>query len=286
MKKIGIIANCDKPRAADVLSLLDEKAAAFNLELLADEATAQLLPSGRASELNELFDAVDAVMALGGDGTMLRVVRQLDGLDKPVVGVNIGGLGFLASVAEGELDLLLECLAGDNFDTAARTLVESVVIRDGEEMSRYHGLNEVLVSSGHSSRTVTLDVSINDEQVTSYVCDGLMVATPTGSTGHSLSAGAPILRPDTAAFVISLICPHALSSRPLVVPDTSQIAIVPTVSAGEMLLSVDGQVGVPLQPGDCVNVGRSERVVRLIHLPGYEYFAVLRNKLHWSGSSL
>ena len=286
MKTIGVIANCGKARASNVLALLDKKAAAFQLELLADEATAKLLPSGEATSLGEMFDRVDAVMALGGDGTMLRVVRELDGLDKPVVGVNIGGLGFLTSVAEEQLDLLLECLATDNFVTSSRTVAESVVIRNGKEVSRYHGLNEVLVSSGPSSRAVTLGVSIDGDHVTSYVCDGLIVSTPTGSTGHSLSAGGPILRPETKAFVLSLICPHALSSRPLVVPDSSEIAIVTTGSEGELFLTIDGQVGDPLEPGDCVNVKRSDRVVRVIHLPDYDYFAVLRNKLHWSGSSL
>jgi NAD+ kinase len=147
-------------------------------------------------------------------------------------------------------------------------------------------MNDVVVSRGATSRVVTLDVSVDGDAVTSYVCDGLIVATPAGSTGHSLSAAGPILVPATKAFVVSLICPHTLSSRPLVVPDGAEIEIAAADTGGQLLLSVDGQVGQPLLEGDRVTVRRSERDVRLIHLPGYSYFRVLRQKLHWSGSSV
>lgn len=286
MKNIGIIANCSKKRASDVLRELANKAKKLELNLFADEVTARLLKCAAVPPPGEMFDSVDTVIALGGDGTMLRVVRELDGRDKPVIGVNMGGLGFLTSVAEEELDRALECLAADDFIVSVRAIAESVVVRDGTEIARYRALNDVVVSRGPSSRVVTMDVSIDNDNVTSYVCDGLIVSTPTGSTGHSLSAGGPILSPETRAFMISLICPHTLSSRPLVVPDQSEISITAADSAGELILSVDGQVGQSLVQGDCVKVRRSEKNVRFIHLPGHSYFAVLRQKLHWRGSNV
>lgn len=286
MKRIGIIANCRKERAADMLQRLAEKAKDLGLDLFADEPTVRLLKHGKTVKPDEMFDRVDAVMALGGDGTMLRAVRALDGRDKPVIGVNMGGLGFLTSVAEEELDRALECLAADEYLVSVRAIAQSAVERNGAEIARYRALNDVVVSSGPSSRVVTLDVSIDGDTVTSYVCDGLIVSTPTGSTGHSLSSGGPILSPETPAFVISLICPHTLSSRPLVVPDKSLISITVADSAGDLLLSVDGQVGQSLVQGDCVRVKRSDKNVRFLHLPGHSYFAVLRQKLHWSGSNV
>ncbi len=286
MKTIGIIANCSKKRAADVLRKLEAKALALKLTLLADAATAKLLKSAERVSFAEMFERVDAVMALGGDGTVLRTVRELDGKDNPVMGVNIGGLGFLTSLAEEELDEALECLASDNIVLSRRTVMACTVERDGVEVGRYRGLNEVLVSSGPSSRIATLAVCIDNTKVTSYMCDGLVISTPTGSTGHSLSAGGPILTPESAAFVVSLICPHTLSSRPLVVPDESTIAVTAVASGGGLFVSVDGQVGQPLEPGDCVTAARSDCAAHLIHLPTHDYFAVLRQKLKWGGSAV
>jgi len=286
MKKLGVIANCKKDRAPLVLRRLAEKACALGIEIMAEPTTADLLAAGDGVPIDRMLDNVDALMALGGDGTMLRAVRALDGRDKPVIGVNIGGLGFLTSVAEEDLERALECVASDNFVISVGTVMDSVVLRNNSEIARYRASNDVVVSRGRSSRVVVLDVSINNEKVTSYVCDGLIVSTPAGSTGHSLSAGGPIVTPHTRAFVVGLICPHTLSSRPLVVPDSSRISITAVDSAGELLLSVDGQVGQPLVQGDCVQVKRSAKGVRVIHLPQHSYFAVLRQKLRWSGSSV
>jgi NAD+ kinase len=280
------VANCGKVRAADVLQRIGRKAGELGLALLADPPTARLLPACRALQGSELLDRSDAVMALGGDGTMLRVVRDLDGRDKPVIGVNLGGLGFLTSVAEEQLEAALECLAGDKFLVSVRSVAEAAVLRGPDEAGRYRGLNEVVVGHGPSSRVIVLDVSIDGDHVTSYVCDGVIVSTPTGSTGYSMSAGGPILSPTTPAFVISLICPHTLGSRPLVVPDGSEILIRQTGGGEPLLLTVDGQVGQPLQRGDAVRVRRGDRPVRFIHLPGHSYYAVLRQKLHWSGSNV
>ena len=270
----------------EVLKRLARTGKALGLQLFADRATARLIRSAKPMDVAEMLNAVDAVMALGGDGTMLRVVRELDGRDKPIIGVKIGGLGFLTSVSEDDVDRALRCLARGEFTTSIRAILDCRAERKGRKLASYRALNDVVVSSGPSARVITLDVAIDGDSVTSYVCDGLIVSTPTGSTGHSLSAGGPILTPGTPAFVLSLICPHTLSSRPLVVPDRSEIVVLAAKSGGHLRLSVDGQVGRTLVQGDRVRVSKSQSGVRFIQLPGHSYFAVLRQKLHWSGSNL
>ncbi len=286
MKKIGIIANCKKQRACDVLARLGKKSIEAGLELFADETTVKLLGCGViVRDMKAMVDKIDAVVVLGGDGTMLRAARELDGADKPLMGVNIGGLGFMTSVAEEYLDKALDCMARDDFNTDVRSVIECVIVCGGREKAVYRALNDIVIHSG-SSRIVTLHVSVNDEKVASYACDGLVVSTPTGSTGHSLSAGGPIIMPETQAFVLSVICPHTLSSRPLVVPDKSEISVEAGDLSQNVFLSADGQVGQALVPGDRVIMRRSKKSVKFVHLPGYSYFSVLQEKLHWSGSSV
>ncbi len=285
MKTLGVIANCRKERAANVLKKLSDRAEELGLTLHASSETAELMPGIPDEPLAKVFDAVDAVVVLGGDGTMLMAVRELHGLNKPLIGVNIGSLGFMTSVAEADLSAALECLKDETFVVSNRTVAECEVTHAGG-MERYCALNDVVITSGPSSRITTLDVDVSGDSLTSYVCDGLIVSTPTGSTGHSLSAGGPILTPETRAFVISPICPHTLSSRPLVVPDTSEIAIGLAHHAGQAHLSVDGQVGLMLSHGDRVVVRRCEQYVRFLHLPDYDYFEVLRRKLRWRGSNV
>jgi NAD+ kinase len=286
VKTLGITANCTKERAADVLRRIAAKARELDLQLLADADTAALIGSDEGLSTEQMFERADVVMALGGDGTMLRAARELGGKDTPLIGVNIGGLGFLTSVAEDNLDHAMDCLARGDFALSDSAISESRVVRDGSTVAEFRSLNEVVLSTGPAARVVTLHVHIDGDYVTSYLCDGLIVSTPAGSTGHSLSAGGPILTPGTEAFVISLICPHTLSSRPLVVPDRREICVTVDESAGGLHLWVDGQVGQPLAKGDSVIVKRSDRSVRFIRLPGHSYFAVLRQKLHWSGKNV
>jgi NAD+ kinase len=287
MKSLGIIANCGKDRSADVLKGIVLKAEQLGLDVVVDTDAGDLLDDVRvASSYDEMFDTVDVVIAVGGDGTMLRAARELDGRDKPLMGFNIGALGFMTSVAEEKFEKALECLASDDLTYSERSLAACVVERDGKEIGRYRALNDILVGRGPSARVITLDMSINGDRVTSYLCDGLIVSTPTGSTGHSLSTGGPILVPDTQAFVITLICPHTLSSRPMVVPDSGEIVIRAVESANDLLLTVDGQVDQSLQQGDLIKIRRSEKGVRFIHLPGHSYFSVLRQKLRWRGSNI
>jgi NAD+ kinase len=284
MKRIGVIANRLKPDAPAVLTRLAAKAGALDMRLLTTGDTAALLPGARVVPEDQLVNEIDALVALGGDGTMLRAVRSLGGADIPVVGVNLGSLGFMTSVPQENAERALDVLADGHYTTSARAIASCRVHR-GSAAHEYRALNDIVLGWGASSRVVTIKLSIDNEEVTSYVCDGLILSTPTGSTGHSLSTGGPILHPETPAFVISVICPHALGHRPLVIPDQSRISVQIVEAPKKLLLSVDGQEEQPVEEGDRLEVARSPHSVRFFHLPGYSYFSVLRQKLHWSGSS-
>ncbi|MDD5678517.1 MAG: NAD(+)/NADH kinase [Kiritimatiellae bacterium] len=286
MKPIGIFANGSKPSAADVLCRFAETAKRLGLRLAAEPEAARFLPGVPRLTPGKLIRAISLLMVFGGDGTMLRAVRLLSGKSIPVLGVNLGSLGFLTSVAQQDAGRALECVAARRYTVEGRALVECAVIRAGRIISRYRALNDVVIDRGACYRIVTLDMRIDGEAVSSFMCDGLIVSTPTGSTGHSLAAGGPIMHPGAAAFVVSLICPHTLSSRPLVIPDEKRIIIRVAKSVGDLLLSVDGQIGEKLKPGDEVAIRRSKQKAHFVHLPDYSYFTVLRQKLYWRGSTL
>jgi len=286
MKNIGVTANVRKPRAAEVVKQLCLSARRHRLKLFGPPETAAIGEGMEAANGKALFRKIEALVALGGDGTMLRAVRELDGLDIPIMGINVGSLGFLTSVQEEDMDKALGCLAGNGFTIGVQRMAECRALRGGAEIGRYHALNDVVLQNGPSSRVIGLNMEVDGQPVTQYVCDGLIVSTPTGSTGHSLSAGGPILSPEARALVVSLICPHTLSSRPLVLPDTSTITVTVAEAVEEILLTVDGQVGMSLKERDLIEVRASDRHVRFMHMPGYSQFAVLRQKLHWSGSNV
>ncbi len=286
MKKIGVVVNCRKPHASTVLQRLAGKARALGMELYVTcGEEGELLPGATKLSEAELAKTTDVLLALGGDGTVLRAARILDGADKPVLGVNLGSLGFLTSVTEQNLDHALEALTSGVYTTSNRSVAECRVFRDEKEIGCYRGLNDVVIGWGESSRVITLDVELDGEQVASYKCDGLIVSTPTGSTGHSLSAGGPILHPDSPCFVITIICPHTLSNRPLVISDRSVVVVRGVQTTKELLLSVDGQEELSIKQGDRLEIRRAGNGVRFVHLPDYSYFAVLQQKLLWRGSS-
>ena len=268
-----------------VLARLRKKAESLGLILLPDTATAGLMGLNSAATPYDVCQQADVVMVLGGDGSMLRVVRELDGRDIPVIGVNLGALGFMTSVTENDLERALDCLVQKNYTTSLRVMMDCSVLRDGDTVvGVYQALNDSVIICG--ARVGTLRMLVDGLEVGDFVCDGLIVSTPTGSTGHSLSAGGPVLLPTSPALVVSLICPHTLSTRPLVLPNESTIEVRVVERVVGARLSVDGQIGQPLEIGDVVRMTRSRNSVRFIHLPGYNYFSVLRQKLHWRGSNV
>ena len=285
MKTIGVLANCRKPEAAEILKRLSSKAAERGLQLVTCNEAGRLLAQSVRVSNRTFAQKIDVLLALGGDGTMLKAVRALQGRDIPVLGVNIGSLGFMTSVTQDNLERAIDVLVKGNYTTSTRAIAECSLMRRGKKIGEYRALNDVAIGWGNSSRVVNLELSIDGESVTSYVCDGMIVSTPTGSTGHSLSAGGPILHPETPVFVINLICPHTLSNRPVVISDRSVVSVCVVETAKKLLLSVDGQEEQSIVAGDQLEIRRSVKGVRFIHLPGYSYFSVLRQKLHWRGSS-
>lgn len=286
MKTIGVIVNTTKAVSGEAKRRLAAVAQQLNLALVSCPPFDDQL-SGIPSMTAEKFTrSIDALVALGGDGTLLRAARLVADRPIPVLGVNLGRLGFLTSVTESELEHGIEALVSGAYTTSARTMLDGQIIRrNGEENDRIRALNDVVIGWGQSTRIVTLEVTINNEPVSSYRCDGIIVSTPTGSTGHSLSSGGPIVHPNSASLVLNVICPHTLSARPLVVPDDVEIRIMVKQTSKQLLLSVDGQDGQSLSDGDTLVIRKAPHPFNLVHLPGYQYFSVLRKKLHWSNSS-
>lgn len=284
MKSLGVIANVAKKQAPNVLVRLKTKAAALGLSVLPDQATAALMGLVSTDSPRDVVQKADTVMVLGGDGSMLRAVRELDGRDVPVIGVNLGSLGFMTSVTENHLERALDCLVRNDYTTSLRTMLDCTVIRNGATVGTFRALNDAVIICG--TRVGTLRMFVDGQEVGDCVCDGLIVSTPTGSTGHSLSAGGPVLMPTSPAMVVTLICPHTLSIRPLVLSHDSTVDVIVVDRVVGSTLAVDGQVGQCLEIGDAVKVRRSAPGVRFIHLPGYDYFNVLRQKLHWRGSNV
>lgn len=288
MKRIGVVVNLQKPDSRPVLKRLVERSRDQQLELVTIPEVAAELPAARIVPEQEFADHVDIVVAMGGDGTMLSAVRLLNGGQAPVLGVNLGSLGFMTSVTEEAFEHALDVVVAGGYQVYERTLLHCRVERQGQQVAEYVALNEVVAGWGASSRAMTLRLEIEREEVAQYLCDGLIVSTPTGSTGHSLSAGGPIVHPAAPVFCVNVICPHTLSARPLVLSDQSEVAIhVLEIPADKRpLLSADGQGEFVLDRSDVLHIRRHDHVVRFLHLPEYSYFAVLRQKLHWRGSVL
>lgn len=286
MKKVGVIANTKRPHAADVFERLVRKTDELGWLLYADQASAKHLPNATVIDFNEFATGVDVLLAMGGDGTVLFCAKLLDGANIPILGINLGSLGFLTSVSEDNLEAALDALQLEHCVSAARMAADCTVVRNGNAGPARRMLNDAVIGFGGSSRMVTLDLTVDGESISSFACDGLIVSTPAGSTGHALSTGGPILQPGTDVFEINLICPHTLSNRPLVIPGSSLIEVSVQTSHKALILSVDGQDVENLSAGDAVRITASKKPVYFLYPPGYSYFSVLRQKLHWRGSNL
>ena len=285
MKRIGILANCSKPDARHVLQVVSKRAAELGLELITAGETCEFLPEAAHLDPDTLPEAIEVLIVFGGDGTMLSSVRSMGENDVPMLGVNLGSLGFMSSVPEEDAVRALEVIAEGTYTMSTRSTAVCRLYRNGTVLAEtYRSLNDMVVGWGESSRVVTFTVMVNRDKVTAYLCDGIIVSTPTGSTGHQLSAGGPIVYPESPVFVLNVICPHTLSTRPLVLPDDSVIGIQVTDTPKELILAVDGQESCRVRRSDLIEIERSPRNVRFLHLPGYNYFTVLRHKLGWRGS--
>jgi NAD+ kinase len=283
-KKIGIVS---RPRREDLLSVLPNLLRWLEergVEAAYDQETAASLGSSApfaGRPRGELAAHSDVLLVLGGDGTMLAAARVAAPLGVPILPINLGSLGFLTSFTLEEMYPALETvLAGVHF-VSERVLLHVELRRQDRMVDDQVVLNEAVVNKGTLARMIELKLSIDGEFVCRYRADGLIVATPTGSTAYSLSAGGPIVHPGVESFVITPICPHTLSDRPVVIRDTSSVELDVRGDDESVFLTLDGQKGIPLQATDRVRISRAEKKLKLIQPPKKSYFEILRNKLKW-----
>jgi NAD+ kinase len=281
MKKVGIIAK-DIPLAQKAAKKLKAWLESRGKKVYIDRETAAAI-NALGYDRSEIPSRVEMLIVLGGDGTLLAAARHVADAHVvvPIFGVNLGSLGFMAEVSLDELyDNLEKAIAG-KLGTEDRMMLSASVIRGGRRLARYRVLNDAVINKGALARMMKLEVAVNDGHLTTFRADGLIVATPTGSTAYSLSAGGPIIHPTIPCFVVTPICPHTLSNRPIALPDNVVVTVRLTSQSEDVALTLDGQIGFPLAPNDVVEIKRSRFKMRLIKHPVKNYYDILRAKLKW-----
>ena len=283
--RLGIYAHWRRPGAETSLKALLYELRQHGVDFLLEENAARLV--GQSGQpLDELFSSVDLFVALGGDGTLLRLVRDLRGKTKPVMGINFGSLGFLTCFGGPEFAVAAKALATGDYRVDERTLLEGTIQRKGKTIFSQIGLNDVVVSRSERSRLIRLDVFIGETHLTEYNADGLVIATSTGSTAYSLSAGGPIVMPESAVFVVTPICPHVLTNRSVIVPHQSLIRLQLSRPAQRLSVCIDGHEPVHIQSGDVVRVQAAGEKLPLLLPKNLTFADILGTKLRWSGSAI
>jgi NAD+ kinase len=281
-QSIGIISRPRRSDLAVVVPPLLKWLEARGIQTLLDEETADCLPDGSKGETRQrVADASQLLLVLGGDGTLLAAARLAAPRGIPVLPINMGSLGFLTNFTLQELHPALDDTLEGRFSLSERVMISVELERAGKVIDSQFVLNEVVINKGALARMIELELTIDGDFVCRYRADGLIVATPTGSTAYSLSAGGPIVHPAVESFVITPICPHTLSDRPLVIRDSSSIEMKLSGNTESVFLTLDGQRGIPLQPTDIVRASRAKDLLKLIQQPKKSYFEILRNKLKW-----
>jgi NAD+ kinase len=282
MKRVAIVAKVHDPRCQGVAGELIEWLVAQGLEPLVEAHLARHLLYPNGMDITRFPELADMVVVLGGDGTLISAARLIDGREIPILGVNLGSLGFLTEITLDELyPILSACIQGD-FRISERMMLDCSVDRAGEEIARHQVLNDVVINKGALARIVDLETKVDSHHLTTFKADGLIICTPTGSTGYSLSAGGPIIHPTMSCLVITPICPHTLTNRPIVVADESLISVtVKSLADEDIYLTLDGQVGVEIRSGDLIQVRRARHCSRLVASKSKDFFEVLRTKLKW-----
>jgi NAD+ kinase len=279
--RLGVVGNRRYEGLPDILRRIARRGPELGLTVAFERGLGEIADDG---EIIEDGSTVDALMTLGGDGTMLRGARLLGGREVPILGVNLGRLGFLTTCGQDQLDDALDRFARGDYLTEARMQLEahSQTIR-GEERRSWLALNDVVLHKGGFARVVKLRVVVDGEDVSVYAADGVIISTPTGSTAYNLSAGGPVVLPTQHLIITTPISPHTLGIRPLVVPADSEIVLRAEDGPEELLVTIDGQVGMMFAPGDSLVVRRASASVVVVRFPETSFFSVLRRKLGWGG---
>jgi NAD+ kinase len=281
LKKIGLVVKVD----AEVRGKADEFESWLRSEGITVVRKESSQPNRRLSSKKKSFAPSDlfCVFVLGGDGTFLSAVRWIGDQDIPILGIKFGEVGFLAETAEESLFSAAETILKNEFTTKPRMRLLIKVIREGKEIARETVLNDVVINKGALARLAHIKTYINDLYLTVYGADGLIVATPTGSTAYSLAAGGPIIHPAVPGIIMTPICPFTLTNRPLIVPDSASIKIMLAKRSSDIMLTFDGQVGLEINEKDAIIICKGPHPINMITLPGQHYFDVLKAKLKWGG---
>ena len=283
IRKVAIVAKPHMEEATAVVRALTRWLTQHHVEPRVEVRVAQRLedklpsfPLAKPPRDAQLF------IVLGGDGTLLSVARAMGARQTPILGVNLGSLGFLTDVALPQLYPALESILAGDYVIESRIMLDAVLRRDGQVLTHQTVLNDVVITKGAIARIIEVEVLINDQPVAIVRADGIIVSTPTGSTAYSLAAGGPILYPGLGSMLITPICPHTLTQRPVVISDRSTVELTLRGEPDEVYATFDGQASEVMKPGDSVSVRKSRSAVKLVNFPGHEYFKVLRHKLRWA----
>lgn len=280
-KKVGVFCKQKPAISREVLDKLTSWLRARDRQVFMDTETARIIGESSALDKTDIPGLSDLIIVLGGDGTLLSIAHLTHTFDVPILAVNLGSLGFLTEVSLSEFYETLELVLHNKHAIDERMLLNIRLIRGKDKVLEDHVLNDVVINKGVLARIVNLDVSVNGQHMTSYRADGLIIATPTGSTAYSLSAGGPILHPSMHALVLSPICPFSLTNRSIVIPDDSRIQVRLTTENEDVRITLDGQKGCEMDMGDLLEVQKSRTTIKLVRTPGKNYYQILTQKLHW-----
>jgi NAD+ kinase len=283
IKKVGIVANTEKEKlpqyARSLISWLEEK----GMEVFAEAAIGAKMGISGGYTWENLARKTQLIIVLGGDGTMLRAARHLAKYDVLIVGINMGSFGYLTEVNFNEMYSALEFILAGNYATERRMMLDVTISHGKTIINAGTVLNDVVINRGNLSRIVELETAINDQYLTTYKADGLIISTPTGSTAYSLSAGGPIVYPEKDLIIINPICPHTLTNRPIIIPQDSTLRVTMWSKEKGATLTMDGQESFRIWSGDVINVKKSKLVTKLVLSPHRSYWEILRSKLGWGG---
>ncbi len=277
---IGVIINTQKKKARKLAGELLEYFNSKSVPYLIESDSARVLPeASRSVEISELKGRVDFIVLLGGDGTLLHTASHFCGTGIPLLGINVGSLGFMTVIEKDCFKKAVDDLLAGDYEVENRMMLTAEVYRSGEQVYKSYGLNDVVISRGASFKLIGIELYINGEFISNYEGDGLLVATPTGSTAYSLSAGGPIVHPRLKVMLITPICPHNLFMRPMVIGDDDEVSVNLKIPGKKMHLSTDGRSILELQNGDQIKIRKSSQEVSLVRFPDRDFYQILREKM-------